>query len=70
MSSAARESQPVSVLLCCMSDIGSPEWRWICPARIQSKGHKSPSMTIPGGQNGEYEVPRCERRKELPLDPV
>ena len=65
------ESQLVTVLFCCMSDIylGSPEWRWICPARIRSNGHGIPSMTLPGGQNGECEVPRCEGREELPPDP-
>ena len=65
------ESQPVTVLFCCTSDIylGPPEWRCICSARIRSNGHVISSMTLPGGQNGEFEVPRCEGKKELPPDP-
>ena len=65
------ESQPVTVPFCCMSDIylGSPEWRWICPARIRSNRHMIQSMTLPGGQNVQFEVPRCEGREELPPDP-
>ena len=56
---------------CCMSDIylGSPEWRWICPARIRSNGHVITSMILPGWQNGEFEASRCEGREELPPDP-
>ena len=62
---------PVTMLFCCTSDtyLGSPEWRWICPARIRSNRHVIPSMTLPGGQNFEFEIPRCEGKEELPPDP-
>ena len=50
-----------------MSDIyiGSPVCRWICPPRIRSNVNVIPSITLPGKQNGECGVPRCDGRQEL-----
>ena len=62
------ESQHVMVLFCCIN-LESPEWRRICAARIRSNRNVIPSMTLSGGQNGEFEVNRCEWREELPPDP-